>query len=148
MAKRGRSRRDRRAQILFWGMSLLVAVSMAIGFVLPAITPPPPTIPIGDFPTEPLPTPTPRPSLTVVPTTVPPAPRPPTPTSSPTPVSGLLAPSPVALVLTPHQEAWASSISWRIPRSPGSGPAQGEQSSFAVCGDSRDGDSMCEPSWL
>ncbi len=148
MAKRGRGRRDRWAQILFWGMSLLVAVSMAIGFVLPAIAPPPPTIPIGNFPTEPLPTPTPRPSLTVVPTTVPPAPRPPTPTSSPTPVSGLLTPSPVAFALTPHQEALASPISWQIPQSPGPGPAQGEQHSFAVCGDSRDGDSVYGPSRL
>ena len=145
MAKRGRSRRDRRAQSLFWGMSLLVAVSMAIGFVLPAIAPSPPTVSIDGFPTEPLPTPTPRPSLTIAPTTVPPAPRPPTPTSSPTPVSGLLLPAPAALVPAPFHQARAATISWQIPLSPGPGPAQGEPSSFAVCGDSRDGDSVCGP---
>ncbi len=124
MAKRKRAQRDRRAQILFWVMSLIVALSMAIGFVLPAVMPPPPTIPADEeaFPTPP----TLPPSPTVAPTTVPPVPRPPTqtPTSSPTPVS--ILPTPARLTLLPT----ASQFLW-LPL--GLGPAQGKPLITAVC---------------
>lgn len=102
MAKRGRSRRERRAQILFWALSFIVALSMAIGFVLPAIMPPPPTVPPEEEVTAPLTIP---PSPTVAPTMVPPVPRPPTqtPTASPTPVSALPVPSaPLVPSLSPR----------------------------------------------
>ena len=85
MAKRGHSRRDRGAQIMLWGVSLLVALSMVFGYLLSGMTPPTPTVPVDDFPTVVFPTDTPRPTPTVAATIVPPAPRPPTPTASPTP---------------------------------------------------------------
>ena len=110
MARRGNGRRRNWSQIVFWGLSLAVVLTMVLGSVVGILSQSSarrtPTPSSGDI----SPPPTPIPAQTATPTAVAAAPSPaPAPEPTPTPL-----PTPLALSL-------------------------GERFSFAVCGDSRDG---------
>lgn len=133
MARRRSGKRRDVSQYILWGLSLVVALSMVLAYCMqppsqparPTPTPLPSPTPMSVPPTPtatlplPAPSPVPRPQPTETPQPALPPVTSPTPTETVTPVPSPLTPTPTPIALD-----------------------LGEQFTFAVCGDSRDGDAI------